>query len=100
MRLTASLAIASLLSIPMLFGQDRSFIEAKIEKWRQEVARNPKDYETLAAIGAGYGKLGENATAVIYFEKAIAVNPSYAGAYLGLGTAYGFLGRPDEAKRH
>lgn len=76
---------------------DRSFIEAQIKNWQQVVARNPKDYETLAAIGGAYGKLGEHAIAVTYFKKAIEANPSYADAYAGLGSAYGFLRRPSEA---
>jgi tetratricopeptide (TPR) repeat protein len=98
MRITASLVIVvTLLSVSTLFGQDRSLVEAKIREWQQEVARNPKDYETLAAIGAAYGKLGEHATSVTYFKKAIAVNPSYADGYLELGTAYGFLGQPGDA---
>src|SRR6266849_4337803 len=92
-------ALAALLSVCTLLAlsQDRSFIESKIQEWQQEVARNPKDYETLTAIGAAYGKLGENATAIAYFNRAIAVNSSYADAYLGLGSAYGFVGKPAEA---
>jgi tetratricopeptide (TPR) repeat protein len=96
---TATLTTAGiLLSVLGLFAQtDRSFVEAQIRKWQQVVAHDPKDYETLVAIGAAYGKLGEHATAVTYFNKAISVNPSYAQAYAALGTSYGFLRRPADA---
>lgn len=79
-----------------MFAQDQPFIEAQIKRWTQEVQRNPRDFESLAAIGAAYGKLGRHDTALEYFEKAIAVNPKYAAAYLGMGASYGFLGRVDD----
>jgi len=80
-----------------LVGQDRSFSESRIRKWKQDVASNPQDYEALASIGAAYGKLGDNTTALTYFEDAIAVNPSYAEAFVGLGSACAFLRKADEA---
>jgi tetratricopeptide (TPR) repeat protein len=96
--ITSALVIAGILSALALVAQDeRSFIEARIRKWQQAVARNPSDYETLVSIGAAYGKLGEYETSLTYFNRAIAVNPSYADAYAGLGSSYGFLGRPSEA---
>ena len=76
---------------------DRSFVEDQIRNWQQVTERNPRDYETLAAIGGAYGKLGDHAAAVAYFKRAIDANPSYAPAYAGLGSAYGFLRKPDEA---
>lgn len=79
-----------------MFAQDRAFIEAQIKRWTEETQRNPRDFETLAAIGSAYGKLGRHDTAVEYFEKAIAVNPKYAAAYLGMAASYGFLGRVDD----
>ncbi len=83
----------------MVLSQDQSFIEAQIKRWTEEVQKNPNDFETLAAIGAAYGKLGQHTTAIKYFQKAIAVNPSYAEAYFGLASAYGFLGRIDDEIR-
>jgi len=90
--------VANLDGVSMsLVGQDRSFIESRIRKWKQDVASNPQDYEALASIGAAYGKLGDNTTALTYFEDAIAVNPSYAEAFVGLGSACAFLRKADEA---
>lgn len=88
------LAFLPLLPLAMT-AQDRSFIEAQIKRWTEEVRRNPKDFETLAAIGSAYGKLGRHAEAIEYFNKAIAVNPSYEQAYLGMAASYGFLGQLD-----
>ena len=94
----ASTAVLVMCVILGSWGQDdRPFVESEIRNWQQVVDRNPKDYETLAAIGAAYGKLGEHMTAVSYFKRAIEANPSYAPAYTGLASAYGFLQRPDEA---
>jgi tetratricopeptide (TPR) repeat protein len=78
-----------------VIGQDRSLIETQINRWNEDVRRNPKDFETLAAIGSAYGKLGRHAEAIEYFNKAIAVNPSYEEAYLGMAASYGFLGQLD-----
>ena len=94
---TALIITCLALAPSTVYSQDRAFVESKIREWKQVVAQNPKDFDTLTAIGSAYGKLGDNATAATYFKKAIAVNPSYAPAYAGLGTAYGFLGRPDAA---
>ncbi len=89
--------ICSLQFIPQSsMAQDRAFIKAQIQHWTEEVRKNPNDFETLAAIGAAYGKLGQHSKAIEYFKKAIEVNPSYAEAYLGLAAAYGFLGQIDE----
>jgi len=77
-------------------AQDRTFIEGQIERWTDDVRRNPNDFETLAAIGSAYGKLGRHDKAIEYFKKAVAVNPSYAEAYLGMAASYGFLGRLDD----
>jgi tetratricopeptide (TPR) repeat protein len=74
-------------------AQDRAFVEAQIKRWTEQVRENPRDFETLAAIGSAYGKLGRHETALEYFEKAISVNPNYADAYLGEASSYGFLGR-------
>lgn len=88
--------LAFLLVLPVaMTAQDRSFIEAQIKRWTEEVHRNPKDFETLTAIGSAYGKLGRHAEAIEYFNKAIAVNPSYEQAYLGMAASYGFLGQLD-----
>lgn len=96
--MTVAVAVACLvLSASNMYAQDRKSVESAIRDWKRVVAQNPEDFETLAAIGSAYGKLGDNATAATYFQKAVKVNPRYAPAYAGLGTAYGFLGRPGDA---
>ena len=95
MRLGLLLWISLLVFYPHA-AQDRAFVEAKIKRWTEEVRRNPRNFETLAAIGSAYGKLGRHDTALEFFKKAIAVNPKYAPAYLGAAASYGFLGRLDD----
>jgi tetratricopeptide (TPR) repeat protein len=76
-----------------LLGRSSGFVEHMIDKWIEDLRKNPNDYETWAALGSAYGKLHRYGEAVTSFEKAIAVNPKYAEAYLGLASSYGFLGR-------
>ncbi len=78
------------------FQVERWFIESQIQHWSEQVRKNPKDFETMVAIGAGYGKLHRYDKAVEWFRKALVINPSYAEAYLGLAAAYGFQGHLDE----
>jgi len=88
--------ILLLVTVQFASGQDKEFIEAQIRRWNKEITNNPKDFETMAAIGSAYGKLGQHQRAIEYFQKAIETNPSYADAYLGMAAAYGFLGRLDD----
>jgi tetratricopeptide (TPR) repeat protein len=81
--------------VQLTWGQDKEFIEIQIKRWSEEVRKNPKDFETVAAIGSAYGKLGQHEKAIQYFKKAVEINPSYADAYLGMAAAYGFLGQLD-----
>jgi tetratricopeptide (TPR) repeat protein len=77
-------------------SDDREFIESKIKQWIGEVGKNPRDYQTIAAVGAAYGKLGQHERAIEYFQRALDINPSYEEASLGMAAAYGFLKRPDD----
>ena len=67
-------------------GTDQAFIQSQIRRWTEEVRKDPQDFETLAAIGAAFGKLGQHAAAIEYFRRAIAVNPKYAEAYVGMAS--------------
>jgi tetratricopeptide (TPR) repeat protein len=78
------------------FQAERTLAEVQIRRWSKEVSKNPKDFETMAAIASAYGTLHQYEKAVDWYQKALLVNPSYAEAYLGLGAAYGFEGRLDD----
>jgi tetratricopeptide (TPR) repeat protein len=88
--------ILVLAAVQLSWGRDKEFIETQIRRWNEEIRKNPKDFETMAAIGSAYGKLSQHQKAIEYFQKAIDINPSYADAYLGMAAAYGFLGRLDD----
>ena len=46
----------------------------------------PDDYESIKDIGNTYHAIGDTNTAKIYFQKAIAINGSYAPALSNLGS--------------
>jgi tetratricopeptide (TPR) repeat protein len=47
--------------------------------------------------GALVSTYGNNKAAVVYFQKAIVLNPNFSGAYFSQGVSYGQLGRYQEA---
>ena len=56
-----------------------------------------KDAEYWFRKGALVSTYGNNKAAVQYFQKAIALNPSFSGAYFSQGVSYGQLGQYPEA---
>jgi tetratricopeptide (TPR) repeat protein len=56
-----------------------------------------KDADYWFKKGALVSTYGNNKVAVQYFQKAIALNPSFSGAYFSQGVSYGQLGQYQEA---
>jgi len=56
-----------------------------------------KDADYWFKKGALVSTYGNNAAAVKYFQKAIALNPNFSGAYFSQGVSYGQLGQYQEA---
>jgi tetratricopeptide (TPR) repeat protein len=56
-----------------------------------------KDAEYWFRKGALVSTYGNNKAAVEYFQKAIALNPNFSGAYFSQGVSYGQLGQYQEA---
>ena len=56
-----------------------------------------KDADYWFKKGALVSTYGNNKAAVQYFQKAIALNPNFSGAYFSQGVSYGQLGRYREA---
>ena len=69
---------------------------------KSQTAKRPatpvkKDAEYWFRKGALVSTYGNNKVAVQYFQKAIALNPSFSGAYFSQGVSYGQLGQYKEA---
>ena len=58
------------------------------------VAMSPNDYVSL---GNQMGMAGDHVGASKFFKNAMRVDPYYVPAYLGLGIAYGNLGKDEDA---
>jgi tetratricopeptide (TPR) repeat protein len=56
-----------------------------------------KDADYWFKKGALVSTYGNNKAAVRYFQKAIALNPNFSGAYFSQGVSYGQMGRYQEA---
>jgi tetratricopeptide (TPR) repeat protein len=56
-----------------------------------------KDADYWFRKGALVSTYGNNKAAVQYFQKAIALNPSFSGAYFSQGVSYGQLGQYQDA---
>lgn len=60
----------------------------------------PTDALTLDTIGCVYSRVGRHATAIEFFERAVAANPAHAEFRFNLAASLGFLGRFDDAETH
>jgi tetratricopeptide (TPR) repeat protein len=56
-----------------------------------------KDADYWFKKGALVSTYGNNKAAIQYFQKAIALNPNFSGAYFSQGVSYGQLGQYPEA---
>lgn len=69
---------------------------------KSQTAKRPavpvkKDADYWFKKGALVSTYGNNKAAVQYFQKAIALNPNFSGAYFSQGVSYGQLGQYQEA---
>jgi tetratricopeptide (TPR) repeat protein len=59
-----------------------------VADWQEYLKVEPNSDEALYYLGASYMELRQYDTAILNFERAIALNPSNAGAHLNLGLLY------------
>ena len=78
------------------YGETKGDLSKAQQYLNLSYQRNPNDYETLRLLGVSYGILKNNAKAIEFFTKAVAIQPNNADAYLNLSTAYYHAG--DQAK--
>jgi tetratricopeptide (TPR) repeat protein len=58
----------------------------------------PSQYEVVAGIGLVYSRIGDDAKAVSYLERALALRPPDTALLNALGESHRKLGNPDKAK--
>jgi Tfp pilus assembly protein PilF len=87
-------------SLGIVYREQRKYDDAMamFEKALQDKAYRTPERIHLNIASTHMAK-GDPATAIPHFEKAVALNPTYTLAYLGLGKAYQQTGRKDLADR-
>lgn len=63
---------------------DMKRVNAQLDYYKQKVQANPKDTESLVALGYTYSLKGNNGQAIQQFNQAIMVDPNDFNAYLNL----------------
>lgn len=63
--------------------------EAAIEEYKKELEKYPENYNLNCSIGYAYRMLGDNVNAIVFYEKAMNIDPAiYADTFAELGRAY------------
>jgi len=70
--------------------------EKAIKQYVQLKPNEPNPYDSFAEILMKEGKFEES---IRNYEKALALNPDFTGSYIGIGTDYVLLNKPDEARK-
>ncbi len=68
--------------------------------WERDLERHPENYESQAFIAYAYEKLGETDKAIEAYRKTLALNPTNAMAFSGLGRILAAQLRWNEAWEH
>ncbi|HTL47103.1 MAG TPA: tetratricopeptide repeat protein [Verrucomicrobiae bacterium] len=68
--------------------------------WLDAASQSPRKPRVLNNAGLIYLQRHEDAKALSYFEKAVALDPKFASAWQNLGVLYENSGRKDQAERY
>ncbi len=80
-----------------LEAEDRGQLEQAIELHEQVVAARPNEVRSLNSIAGLYGTLGRYREETAWAKKATEVDPSFAPAWVNLGTGHLALGEKPQA---
>ncbi len=69
----------------------------KIEKLKEYLLDTPQDSFLKHALALEYVKLGDDQTALQYFEEVLAANPGYVGSYYHLAKLQERIGQAEKA---
>ena len=62
--------------------------DSAIQKFKEAIELNPKDYRNYTNIGIVYIKQGQTEKAIVWMQKAVGVNPNYLRGHFNLGTLF------------
>jgi predicted Zn-dependent protease len=74
-------------------------VEAAARFYDQVLALQPDNVDALNLLGLTLHQRGRDADAVAPLERAVALQPAFAGAWLHLGTVLRRVNRPQDAAR-
>ena len=97
-------AVVSIVAVILL--AETVGVRARNEVWRTDdslwldvTQKSPTNGRGLMNYGLTRMEKGDYATAIAYFERALAFTPVYSLLHINLGVAYGGAGRPADAQR-
>jgi len=98
------LAFTNLLKILTAAAKKAGSVERDFEKAKrylsQVITHQPDNFDALSLLGTAYGSAGQHNEAIIYYERAISVNPDIALTYVNLGLAQLNKGLEEEANEN
>ena len=103
---TASRRVAVAVVVAAVLAGEAVGVRARNEVWRTDdtlwldvTQKSPTNGRGLMNYGLTRMEKGDYATALAYFERALAFTPAYSLLHINLGVAYGGAGRPGDAQR-
>jgi cytochrome c-type biogenesis protein CcmH/NrfG len=78
-------------------GPDTTRIRSQIVGLQGQLEQNPESFEILAGLGNAHYDIGDPASAIEYYERALKIRPNSPGVIVDLGAMYRQKGDPDKA---
>ena len=98
--------VAVVVVVVGIFALETAGVRARNEVWRTDdslwldvTQKSPTNGRGLMNYGLTRMEKGDYATAIAYFERALAFTPNYSLLHINLGVAYGAVGRAADAQR-
>lgn len=76
------------------------FVKQMVQKYKDAIAKNPKDVEALSGLANMYYDSGQYPKAITYYEKILEVEPKNTNVQSDLGTSYFYTKEYDKAIEH
>lgn len=98
-RRVAVAACGAALALPLgLWTLERNQVWSSSERlWRDVIAKSPRDPRGYSNLGSTLQEADQHRAALLWFERALEVDPDFDDAWRGLGASLMALDRPAEA---